>query len=220
MCTVSYIPLESGFVLTSNRDENPFRDTLEPFEYQLNDKIVTFPKDKIAGGTWIAHDQKGRTACLLNGGFIKHKRKTAYKRSRGFVVLDVYNYDTNLEFIMCVNLNGFEPFTFVLVEPGIRMQLISFVWDGKRKYARLLNSDQPYLWSSSTLYNQDVHDDRVKAFMKWIEVNSQITPHSILDYHKDNYNIKIGELIGNEGVETVSITQITRIHEITKTVYH
>ncbi len=34
MCTVTYLPLgNNDFILTSNRDEQPSRETLEPKEY-------------------------------------------------------------------------------------------------------------------------------------------------------------------------------------------
>ena len=35
MCTVSYIPNNNGFILTSNRDENPLRETESPQNIKL-----------------------------------------------------------------------------------------------------------------------------------------------------------------------------------------
>ena len=70
MCTVSFLPLDNGFILTSNRDERALRKPAEfPATYQSNSGTVTFPRDGKAGGTWIAAS-KTKMICLLNGGFL------------------------------------------------------------------------------------------------------------------------------------------------------
>ena len=54
MCTVTYLPLENdGFILTSNRDESPMRKTIPPKKYLENGVELAYPKDQLAGGTWI-----------------------------------------------------------------------------------------------------------------------------------------------------------------------
>ena len=73
MCTVSYVPDHSGgFVLISSRDEKPGRKTMRP----ENDHGMLYPKDAVAGGTWISVDESGRVGCLLNGAFEKHESQT------------------------------------------------------------------------------------------------------------------------------------------------
>ncbi len=70
MCTVTYLPLgNNNFILTSNRDETPLRKTIPPKEYDENGVELTYPKDELAGGTWIGLSDKNRLVCLLNGGF-------------------------------------------------------------------------------------------------------------------------------------------------------
>ena len=77
MCTVTYFPLgKNDFILTSNRDETPFRKTIPPKKYLENGVELTYPKDELAGGTWIGTSSKNRLVCVLNGAFIKHKRAT------------------------------------------------------------------------------------------------------------------------------------------------
>ena len=76
MCTVTFLPLgNTDFILTSNRDEQRLRETLPPKIYEEDGVEMLFPKDKVAGGTWIGTSSKKRLVCVLNGGFIKHKRK-------------------------------------------------------------------------------------------------------------------------------------------------
>ena len=70
MCTVTFLPKgKNDYILTSNRDETPTRAALEPKAYSIGSKEIYFPKDPLAGGTWIATDKQRFTLCLLNGGY-------------------------------------------------------------------------------------------------------------------------------------------------------
>ena len=115
MCTVTYIPLgKNEFILTSNRDESPFRKTVPPETYIENKVKLTYPKDEVAGGTWIGLSDKNRLVCLLNGGFEKHKRVTNYKMSRGIIVKQLIKVENAVDFIKNFDFKGIEPFTIVL----------------------------------------------------------------------------------------------------------
>jgi len=73
MCTVTYLPLKKGFILTSNRDERLLRKPSTVPQIQLINKVaVLFPRDMEANGTWMATAQNGRSVCLLNGAFEPH----------------------------------------------------------------------------------------------------------------------------------------------------
>ena len=81
MCTVTIFPTRNNdFVLTSNRDETPNRISLKPDFYNIEDTKMLYPKDKLAGGTWIGISEKNRVICLLNGGFKIHKRQQKCSR--------------------------------------------------------------------------------------------------------------------------------------------
>ena len=88
MCTVTILPLKghNSFVLTSNRDEATGRQTLPPKTYEVAGSKMAFPKDVLAGGTWLGVSDRKRAICLLNGAFKKHERKLPYGKSRGVVV--------------------------------------------------------------------------------------------------------------------------------------
>ena len=89
MCTVTIFPKSNNdFVLTSNRDEAPYRISLAPKVYSYNGIKMLFPKDEISGGTWIGVSEKNRLVCVLNGGFELHKRKPDYRLSRGIMAKD------------------------------------------------------------------------------------------------------------------------------------
>ena len=128
MCTVSYVPDPSGgFVLISSRDEKPGRKTMRP----ENDHGMLYPKDAVAGGTWISVDESGRVGCLLNGAFEKHESQKNYTRSRGSLILEAFEYDKVEDFFKNVSLSGVEPFTLIVIENNL---LWEFRWDAKVKF--------------------------------------------------------------------------------------
>ena len=89
MCTVSFVPTKNGVCITSNRDEKVSRKkAISPQKTTINNKVITFPKDPQAGGTWFAHDDKN-VIVLLNGAEEKHISKGNYRKSRGLIVLDL-----------------------------------------------------------------------------------------------------------------------------------
>ena len=210
MCTVSYIPVDTGFILTSNRDENPSRETSAPQKIQLDTgEELTAPVDLENKGTWIAVSNKNRVACLLNGAFIKHERKLPYRMSRGQIVLDSFRSKSFTDFINDIDLHNIEPFTLVLADET-KLQVL--IWDGSEKHHQNLDINKTHLWSSSTLYTREVHNDKLTFFNNFIE-KSDLKPESILELHGLNYdNIFI---LNKEQVKTVSITQ-TVINKITK----
>ena len=118
MCTVTLAPLkeENSFVLTSNRDEAPGRATLPPKQYSVEGLKMVFPKDVLAGGTWLGCSERKRVICLLNGGFEKHERKLPYRKSRGVVVKELLAAEDLPEALEDYNLNEVEPFTIVAAD--------------------------------------------------------------------------------------------------------
>jgi uncharacterized protein with NRDE domain len=155
LCTVTFLPTASGFILTSNRDESPVRAaiTLPPQLYQLVTAPAYFPKDP-QGGTWIAVSGEGRIHCLLNGAFERHAHQPPYRKSRGIVVLDSLEYDVAEQFASGYDFTDIEPFTLVMVNSSGLLQVQEFRWDGNQTYLKDLASGTPHIWSSATLYDQ------------------------------------------------------------------
>lgn len=116
MCTVTFVPTSTGFILTSNRDEKNYRPTLPPEIHVVNGKKLLFPKDEEAGGTWIATNNQHQTVCLLNGAFETHVKNPPYRKSRGLILLESFGYDSFAEFAENVDLENIEPFTLLLIE--------------------------------------------------------------------------------------------------------
>jgi len=213
MCTVSLIPLgDSDFVLTSNRDEAPERETLDPNFYTEKGVRLLYPKDKMAGGTWIGLSDKNRLICLLNGGFTQHSRKDNYRLSRGVVVKDLLTSNNVFKTIEDYNLNNIEPFTIVLVDWSENLNFYELVWDGSKKHFKELPLE-PKIWSSSTLYNKQMKDSRLEWFEDY-KANNELNSKSILNFHKTagKENKDYGVIMDRVFVKTTSITQIEKHH--------
>ncbi len=214
MCTVTLIPTqENNFILTSNRDEAINRKTLLPEFYQVNKTRMLFPKDAVAGGTWIGVSDKNTMICLLNGGFEIHERLTSYRQSRGVVVKDLLEADHLQQAILAYDYTGIEPFTIVAANWQSDLELFELVWDGEKKHFRSLEKET-YIWSSSTLYNQKMKTIRKKWFDTFKKENIH-TPNTLLDFHK---NAGIGDKdvdlqIDRGFLKTRSITQIVKNEE-------
>ncbi len=212
MCTVTYLPIgEADFILTSNRDEQPSRKTIEPKEYFEDGVKLTYPKDELAGGTWIGLSDKNRLVCLLNGGFETYKREASYKMSRGIIVKAILKSDDFKGYINNFDFIGIEPFTIVLLDWNTELKAYELVWDGTEKHFSELKQE-PKIWSSSTLYTQQEKSLRKKWFADWLENQSEFTQEEVLKFH---YNSEIGTpensiKMKRSYVETVSVTSIKK----------
>ncbi|CAM1349176.1 NRDE family protein [Tenacibaculum insulae] len=214
MCTVTYLPLEgNNFLLTSNRDEDPKRKTILPKEYDEDGVKLTYPKDELAGGTWIGLSEKKRLICLLNGGFKKHKRASSYRMSRGIIVKQLLKVDDAVKSINDFNFDKIEPFTIVLIDWKKDLNAYELVWDGTDKFFAKL-PQAPKIWSSSTLYSQEMKQLRCTWFSEWLKENPTYLPQEkIIAFHKDETkgNSEISLKMKRSGVETVSITAVSKI---------
>lgn len=212
MCTVTYLPLENNsFILTSNRDETPLRKTIPPQTYVENGVELTYPKDELAGGTWIGTSNKNRLVCLLNGGFKNHKRKLPYKMSRGIIVKNILSVDDTLAYINNFDFTDIEPFTLVLVDWNTDLETYELVWDGAIKYFVKL-AQEPKIWSSSTLYTDEMKQLRKNWFSHWLLENDKFSKENILKFHKNEHlgNPEISPKMKRAFVETVSISSVEK----------
>ncbi len=84
MCTVTFIPVNDRYYITSNRDEKRIRSqAIFPQVHTENGNKIIYPQDADAGGSWIAMHGNGNAAVLLNGAFEKHEPDPPYKKKPG-----------------------------------------------------------------------------------------------------------------------------------------
>ena len=215
MCTVTLVPVNNNdFILTSNRDEAPNRMALVPDFYSVNGTKLLFPKDELSGGTWIGVSEKNRLICVLNGGFVAHKRKEKYRKSRGVVAKD-YMIAKNIEEVLNdYDLDDIEPCTMIIVDWNTNLRFYELVWDGKEKHVSKLPLE-PKIWSSSTLYNEQMKAERENWFNTF-KIRNGLDANSIKAFHKGagGYNLDYGVIMDRGFVKTTSITQVKKTEEL------
>lgn len=215
MCTVTYIPQHKRFILTSNRDERSFRETIVPMKYVHGETTLCYPKDALAGGSWIAMGNNGRVVCLLNGAFIPHTKKAHHTHSRGKVLIETAQSVINPDQLFTTeSLANTEPFTLLTIDFNNK-EINAFselIWDGKDKHYRQLDHRQPYIWSSVTLYNETNRKKRKRWFSQFLkETKSNPTASDLIQFHsgKHSNDKAVNVIMEREGdLKTVSITQI------------
>ncbi|GJM35784.1 MAG: hypothetical protein DHS20C18_47850 [Saprospiraceae bacterium] len=220
MCTVTYLPLGGNhFVITSNRDEQPARSPKRISIMETQGMQLCFPQDT-SGGSWIAISNTNRVVCLLNGAFEKHHHEPPYKRSRGLMLLDFFEFPNAEKFFSTYDFEGMEPFTMIIVDDG---KLFELRWDEKKIHQTKLDHTTGFLWSSATLYDASVKKKRQGWFEQWKGQHQNFSPESILRFHQtagdgDPWNDVIMNRAGI--VRTVSITQVIKSTGQLKMDYH
>ncbi|MDQ5929901.1 MAG: hypothetical protein QG594_1682 [Bacteroidota bacterium] len=208
MCTVSFVSINGKIIISSNRDEAILRpNAIEPKNYLVNNKNVIFPKDPKAGGTWFAVDEKGTVLVLLNGANEKHQHQPPYQKSRGLIVLEMISSASPKRFWKQINLENIEPFTMVLFQNGSLFQLR---WNGAEKETTALDAAENYVWSSSTLYQKEIRENRSEWFYAFLKSNPKSTEKEMLHFHRytQEENQENGLVINrNNQLKTLSITQ-------------
>lgn len=212
MCTVTFISKSnSDFILTSNRDEAPGRETFPPKIYEEEGVQLLYPKDAVAGGTWIGISERKRAISLMNGGFVPHTRKPNYRRSRGLVLKDFLISEDLESELKAYDFSKIEPFTAVVVEWIKEIELYAVVWDGEKLHI----IKEPLLskiWSSSPLYPKNIKSKREEWFSEYFIGKENVLGEEILQFHKTagEGNPETNLIMDRGFVQTKSITQIIK----------
>ncbi|MAN58432.1 MAG: hypothetical protein CMC08_01200 [Flavobacteriaceae bacterium] len=217
MCTLTFIPHKiEGFIVTSNRDEAPGRDTLIPKIYGEAATRLLYPKDTLAGGTWIGASDKKRLVCLLNGGFTAHERKASYRMSRGIIVTDLLTASDATRAVGGYDLHGIEPFTLIMVDWQDSWRLFELVWDEARVHFNEMKWE-PHIWSSSLLYSEEVKQHREAWFADFLKRHPNPLEADLLEFHKKaGTGDRENDIVMDRGfVRTKSITQVVARRDFT-----
>ncbi|MEZ7498140.1 NRDE family protein [Flavobacterium sp. Arc3] len=208
MCTVSFIPLKEGFLLTSNRDEKSYRPTISPQVYSENEIKLLYPKDEKAGGTWIVARNDGTSIILLNGAFTNHTKQSNYNKSRGIILIEIVQAKFPLFYFQEMDLENIEPFTLIIFQLHT---LTEVKWDGNEKHVFEKSIRKPHIWSSATLYSRKQKNLRKQWFEDFCRHNEPLSMEKALLFHatKEEDNTENGLVINREDkTKTVSITQL------------
>lgn len=182
MCTVSFIPVQGRYLLTSNRDEQVTRTpAISPQWYTLNGSRILFPKDGKADGSWMAVHENGNAAVLLNGAFEAHIPHPPYRKSRGQVLLEIIASIDPFTTINKYFLDQIEPFTLILLQAN---RLMECRWNGVHLFKKELAVDQPQIWASATLYDTATIAKRKTWFANFLHENPAPDQASVLRFHR------------------------------------
>lgn len=175
----------------------------------MDGQTLYYPEDLEAHGSWIAFSDNGIAACLLNGGNKSYIRKGSYRKSRGLVVLESFNFSSGKEFHQHYNFTGIEPFTLLIKRPE---EFFKIIHNEDETLIESLNPRQRNIWSSTTLYTDEVRAKRRKWFEDWLAQNPKLSPENIQAFHSNagDGDLENDLVMSRWGMlKTLSITQIS-----------
>lgn len=131
MCTLSWKPVEKGYVLFFNRDESRRRAAARAPSLQKN-KGVSYlaPTDPVGGGTWLLVNEYGLSIGLLNNYAVTSATAITGASSRGLLPLNCADCASVAEAIgriTSMSLNAYPPFHLVVMAMDEATML---TWDG------------------------------------------------------------------------------------------
>lgn len=209
MCTLTYIPIgENHCIITSNRDESKNRvSALYPKVYVTHGKKLLYPKDPVGGGSWIATSENGLTACLLNGAFQPHIPKPGYRKSRGLIVLELFEFENMFHFSKEIDLIGIEPFTLIMID---KKNVLEMKWIGGTKHLKFYDSANPHLWASEQLYSHENIIKRKNWFKQFLD-GGKFSRKDIIHFHETAGDVDKENNMKMERENTVSTISITSL---------
>ena len=124
------------------------------------------------------------------------------------ILLDLLDTPSPYETFRSIDLNNIEPFTAVIWDDA---RLFECRWDGQRKHSKEMDRQQPHIWSSCTLYDEEVVTKRKQWFTNWLQQHPNPTQDDILHFHQftgdgDAHNDLLMDRDGK--VFTVSVTSV------------
>lgn len=181
MCTVTYFHTGKSSIITSSRDEKTScPPSAEPEMIIHGSRRLFFSRDSRSGGTWFISDDHKRVAVLLNGAFHKHEVRPAYKKSRGLVLIDLFEAEQFVTAFKTYRLADIEPFQVLYMD---HRGLYRLVWDGTNKKILELNPYHAYIFSSITLYDEEAMKLREDWFSDFIRNTKNIRRQDLFDFH-------------------------------------
>jgi hypothetical protein len=161
MCTLTFVPVEDGYLVGMNRDELLTRPVaLPPKRFQRGGMEMAYPSES-SGGTWIACNDRGNLLALLNWNASGSPRLGEKRKTRGLVIAELIGEpdlpaaDSHFQ---QMNLDGLFPFRLVGVFRSERV-VNEWRWDGTAKQFLRLSWARKH-WFSSSLSDSLAEEER------------------------------------------------------------
>lgn len=166
MCTVTIVPVNGGFRLGCNRDEQRDRPpALPPGIHRLACRTAIFPVDPLGPGTWVGVNGAGLAAALLNrtpDSRVSLDRDR--RRSRGVIIpylLESASLTDALTKGAALAANDFNQFRLAMVQRGTVATLTS---NGTHVVVEVNDLTRPMMLTSSSLGDELVEKPRRHLF--------------------------------------------------------
>lgn len=172
MCTVTVHHAGDSLLVTMNRDEARDRGPERPPEIHRGEVSWLAPADSERGGTWMAINELGVVACMMNAyipGESPAALGNATRLSRGMIVpwimvrggLDGVRAALERDF----DPSPYPPFTALLAHcDGVD----SFTWDGDGAWEHTVKRDEWAHFTSSSWNTDEVIAWRARVFEEWL----------------------------------------------------
>jgi len=224
MCTVSWRRAHDSLDLFFNRDERRTRSAaLPPRVFESHQGRLMYATDQESGGTWLAVNDYGCVACVLNFyGATPNARhgSRANRVSRGELPLRAVRVaapsDASSLFSSC-DLAAFDPFILLVLRSGHEGWRLE--WDGDTDRHSILTSDAG-METTSSYRTQDVQAFRRAAWEKTHAQALSLDPVIDLHTHFLPDRPEWGCCMSRSDASTVSMTHVShRLQEIVMS-YH
>ena len=203
MCTITYIPIKNGYIVTQNRDESPLREkAIFPIRKNINNQPILYPKDPEGSGSWFVSAKSGLTICVMNAVYHHDKTSADFKHSRGLVPMHFLEFNSIENFVENYAFKGIQGFTLIVCS---KEKVDKIHWD-ENSVAHSSFEPKPMIFQSNPLYNPDQKAKRKAWFEDWLDKNNAA---NILNFHQEQKQDNLAEsiLMDRQIVRTVSITQ-------------
>jgi hypothetical protein len=218
MCTVSIVPLASGFRVACNRDEQRTRARAsKPVVHAGAVTTSLWPVDAVSGGTWIGANDAGLVLVLLNRASPGTRRAIVRPLSRGTIIprlLDKETVQAAMDAASCLDVLRLEPYTLVALQ---RKEGFSITTGGPRPTIRSFSPSRPRFFTSSSLGDDIAASCRGPLFAALVE-RSANPAEGQTAFHRHRWidRPELSVRMARADAATVSITTIDvtdgRIH--------
>ncbi len=214
MCTLTVIAITPEHQrLVFNRDEQRTRPTSHPPELRRTGPYTTImPIDPASGGTWLAANDAGLVACLLNANPESSSPRglTTPRRSRGEIIPALMNSGSMSDAAhqaSALNPRDYPPYRLVLMASGAFVVIES---DGHHLTSTTARSfREPMLLTSSGLGDAVVEQPRRILFETMLAPH-RASPSTQDDFHNHRWpeRLQLSVLMSRAEARTVSQTTL------------
>jgi hypothetical protein len=176
MCTLSFVPRDSGYYVAMNRDELVTREFALPPQLVTVAQTQTIYPQEPTGGTWIAANEYGITLALLNWNLAEPP--SSKQSSRGSIIPQLIaqnNFHAIAEKLKTIFLEGILPFRLIGI-CYLEKLIYEWRWDGL-SLGRMQFDWKVHHWFSSGLSDNQAEKKRGKAcLMAWSDPTAGTEP--------------------------------------------